>query len=44
MRPISDSWQTTGLRWLKFNAGGGIGIAVQLLVLVGLKRGFTSTI
>jgi putative flippase GtrA len=34
-----DSWSTTGVRWLKFNAVGGIGIAVQLLVLAGLKTG-----
>jgi putative flippase GtrA len=33
------SWRTTGMRWLKFNAVGGIGIAVQLAVLVGLKNG-----
>jgi putative flippase GtrA len=30
----------TGVRWLKFNAVGGIGIAVQLAVLLGLKGGF----
>jgi putative flippase GtrA len=29
----------TGVRWLKFNAVGGIGIAVQLVVLLGLKTG-----
>ena len=29
-----------GLRWLKFNLVGGLGVAVQLAVLVGLKRGF----
>jgi putative flippase GtrA len=34
-----DSWRTTGLRWLKFNAVGGIGIGVQLIVLAGLKSG-----
>ena len=28
------------LRWLKFNAVGGLGIAVQLAVLLGLKGGF----
>ena len=28
------------LRWLKFNAVGGLGIAVQLAVLLGLKSGF----
>ncbi len=35
-----DSWRATGVRWLRFNAVGGIGIAVQLLVLAGLKSGF----
>jgi putative flippase GtrA len=30
----------TALRWLKFNLVGGVGIAVQLAVLIGLKRGF----
>lgn len=30
---------TTGVRWLKFNAVGGIGIAVQLAVLAALKTG-----
>ncbi len=34
-----EHWRTTGLRWLKFNAVGGIGIAVQLLVLTVLKSG-----
>ena len=34
-----DSWRTTGLRWLKFNFVGGIGIAVQLVVLTALKSG-----
>jgi putative flippase GtrA len=28
------------LRWLKFNAVGGLGIGVQLAVLLGLKSGF----
>jgi putative flippase GtrA len=28
------------LRWLKFNAVGALGIAVQLAVLLGLKSGF----
>jgi putative flippase GtrA len=28
------------LRWLKFNAVGALGIAVQLAVLFGLKSGF----
>jgi putative flippase GtrA len=30
----------TALRWLKFNAVGALGIAVQLSVLFGLKSGF----
>lgn len=34
------TWRKTGVRWLKFNAVGGIGIAVQLVVLLGLKAGF----
>ena len=34
------SWRKIGVRWLKFNAVGGIGIAVQLVVLLGLKDGF----
>ncbi|MBZ5599493.1 MAG: GtrA family protein [Acidobacteriia bacterium] len=34
-----DSWRTTGLRWLKFNFVGGIGIGVQLVVLTALKSG-----
>ncbi|HZR55587.1 MAG TPA: GtrA family protein [Terriglobales bacterium] len=29
----------TGIRWLKFNAVGGIGIVVQLIVLAVLKTG-----
>jgi putative flippase GtrA len=29
----------TALRWLKFNLVGGLGIAVQLTVLLGLKSG-----
>ncbi len=33
------NWHSTGLRWLKFNLVGGIGIAVQLLILVVLKAG-----
>lgn len=34
-----DSWRATGVRWLKFNFVGGIGIAVQLVVLAALKSG-----
>jgi putative flippase GtrA len=33
------NWSTTGTRWLKFNAVGGMGIGVQLLVLSALKTG-----
>jgi len=33
------TWRVTGLRWLKFNLVGGIGIAVHLLILVVLKTG-----
>ncbi len=36
---MSDNWRTTGVRWLKFNAVGGIGIAVQLAALTILKSG-----
>lgn len=36
----AGAWRGTALRWLKFNLVGGLGIAVQLAVLVGLKRGF----
>jgi putative flippase GtrA len=32
-------WRSTGLRCLKFNLVGGIGIAVQLAILVVLKTG-----
>ena len=34
------NWRRTAVRWLKFNAVGAIGIAVQLAVLVTLKSGF----
>jgi putative flippase GtrA len=34
-----QTWRKTGVRWLKFNAVGGIGIALQLAVLLGLKAG-----
>jgi putative flippase GtrA len=33
------SWRETGVRWLKFNTVGGIGIVVQLVVLAVLKTG-----
>jgi putative flippase GtrA len=32
-----SNWRLTGVRWLKFNAVGGIGIAVQLAALAALK-------
>jgi putative flippase GtrA len=34
-----QDWQAIGLRWLKFNLVGGIGIVVQLLILVALTTG-----
>jgi putative flippase GtrA len=33
------AWRSTVTRWLKFNLVGGIGIAVQLLMLALLKTG-----
>jgi putative flippase GtrA len=36
----AGAWHGTALRWLKFNLVGGLGIAVQLAVLLGLKSGF----
>ena len=33
----ADSWRPTATRWLKFNLVGGMGIAVQLFMLVALK-------
>jgi putative flippase GtrA len=36
----SEAWPTTLERWLKFQAVGGLGMVVQLLVLAGLKSGF----
>jgi putative flippase GtrA len=36
---MGNSWRSTATRWLKFNLVGGIGIVVQLLMLVGLKTG-----
>jgi putative flippase GtrA len=35
----TDAWRPTVMRWLKFNAVGALGIAVQLAVLLGLKTG-----
>jgi putative flippase GtrA len=34
-----DTWKTTGLRWLKFNFVGALGIVVQLLILALLVTG-----
>ncbi len=34
-----DGWRTTGIRWLKFNTVGAMGIVVQLLALAALKSG-----
>jgi len=34
-----QSFRLTAIRWLKFNAVGGIGIGVQLAVLTALKSG-----
>src|SRR6266568_5172087 len=39
MRAGDGSWRRTGLRWLKFNFVGLIGIGVQLLALVLLRSG-----
>jgi putative flippase GtrA len=38
--PKDDSWGYAAIRWLKFNAVGGLGIGVQLAVLLTLKSGF----
>lgn len=38
-KTIRANWHTKGIRWLKFNIVGWIGIGVQLLVLAGLKAG-----
>lgn len=35
----AQTLRSTGLRWLKFNLVGGIGIAVQLLILLVLTSG-----
>jgi putative flippase GtrA len=35
----ANSWRSIATRWLKFNLVGGIGIVVQLLMLVVLKTG-----
>jgi putative flippase GtrA len=33
----ANSWSSTATRWLKFNLVGGMGIGVQLLLLIVLK-------
>jgi putative flippase GtrA len=38
-RDVAGAWRETGLRWLKFNFVGALGIAVQFAVLLGLKSG-----
>ena len=35
----ANPWRSIATRWLKFNLVGGMGIAVQLLMLVVLKSG-----
>jgi putative flippase GtrA len=37
MTGAGDNWKTRGVRWLKFNLVGAIGITVQLIVLTLLK-------
>jgi putative flippase GtrA len=37
---MTHAWQPAAMRWLKFNLVGGIGIAVQLLMLALLKTAF----
>jgi putative flippase GtrA len=39
LRNAVGAWRPTAVRWLKFNAVGALGIAVQLVVLLGLKTG-----
>lgn len=39
MKQACGALQSTGIRWLKFNAVGGIGIGVQLFILTVLKSG-----
>ena len=36
---MKETWGALGLRWLKFNAVGAVGIAVQLAALWALVRG-----
>jgi putative flippase GtrA len=40
MHTRSNDLSASTIRWLKFNAVGALGIAVQLAVLLGLKTGF----
>jgi putative flippase GtrA len=35
----TQAWRVTRWRWFKFNLVGGIGIVVQLLILIVLKTG-----
>ena len=35
----ATGWRSTTIRWIKFNLVGGMGVAVQLLVLGVLKSG-----
>jgi putative flippase GtrA len=39
LRNETGGWRPIAMRWLKFNAVGALGIAVQLAVLLGLKSG-----
>jgi putative flippase GtrA len=36
----ANPWRSAATRWLKFNLVGGMGIVVQMLILVVLKAGF----
>ena len=36
----AQSWRSIGMRWLKFNLVGAMGVAVQLFVLAVLKTAF----
>ena len=38
MNPRSETWRGTGTRWLKFNAVGAMGVAVQLGTLAVLTH------
>jgi putative flippase GtrA len=39
LRNETGAWRPIAMRWLKFNAVGALGIAVQLAVLLGLRTG-----